>query len=137
MKITIYECDKCHKRFEEDDNSIAEVFGIADLCDKCFEKAHNLFIDWLEGKGKCEDGGVPIDIDKYPKKEEMPETLKEEKPVIKEKPKSKIDWNKACALKAAGWSHKNIADELGIEQGTLNSGTFYKKIEQYKQGIRF
>ena len=56
---------------------------------------------------------------------------REEKPVIKEKPKNKIDWNKACALKAAGWSHKNIADELGIEQGTLNSGTFYKKIEQY------
>lgn len=122
MKITIYECDKCHKRFEDDESQIGEVFGIADLCDKCFKKASDLFIDWLDGDNKQEDPEKVVEAE--PKKVES------------DAPK-KIDWNKACALKVAGWKNKDIADELGVESGTLNSGTFYKKLDQYKQGIRF
>jgi len=138
MKITVYECDKCHKRFNDVEAMALDMFGLADICEKCFKKASSLFINWLDGTE-----AEPVET----KAEEKPEELAEEKAeepktdqferlVIKPK-KKKIDWNKACALKEAGWSHRLIADELGIDSGTLNSGTFYKRYAEYKEGKRF
>lgn len=51
-----------------------------------------------------------------------------------EKPK-KIDWDKACALKKAGWSNKQIADELHANEGTINA-TIYKQLAKYNAGER-
>lgn len=35
--------------------------------------------------------------------------------------RSKIDWDKACALKKAGWSNNEIATEVHAPVGTINS----------------
>ena len=130
MKITVYECDKCHNRFNNEDDMAMDMFGIADICTDCFKVASVRFINWLEGSEESEESENTT-------KAEPVEAVEEAAEPVKEKKAKKIDWNKACALKEAGWSHKAISEELGIESGTLNSGTFYKKIEQYKQGIRF
>lgn len=47
----------------------------------------------------------------------------------------KIDWDKACALKKAGWSNKQIAEELHANEGTINA-TIYKHLEKYNAGER-
>ena len=58
---------------------------------------------------------------------------------LKEKAKAeklkKIDWDKACALKKAGWSNKQIADELHANEGTINA-MIYKHLEKYNAGER-
>ena len=51
-----------------------------------------------------------------------------------EKPK-KIDWDKACALKKAGWSNKQIAEELHANEGTIGA-MIYKHLEKYNAGER-
>ena len=51
-----------------------------------------------------------------------------------EKPK-KIDWDKACALKKAGWSNKQIAEELHANEGTIGA-MIYKHLEKYNSGER-
>ena len=51
-----------------------------------------------------------------------------------QKPK-KIDWDKACALKKAGWSNKDIASELHANEGTI-SAMIYKHLEKYNTGER-
>ena len=51
-----------------------------------------------------------------------------------EKPK-KIDWDKACALKKAGWSNKDIASELHANEGTIGA-MIYKHLEKYNAGER-
>lgn len=121
MKITVYECDKCHKRFDKEED-VKPVFGY-DLCNGCYENANKNFNNWLEEKVE-----KPMDIIKKKLKETKVEPEEQEK---------KIDWNKACALKEAGWKNKDIADELSIDAKTLNSGTFYKKLEAYRNGERF
>ena len=47
----------------------------------------------------------------------------------------KIDWDKACALKVAGWSNQEIADELHVNRGSLDSA-LYTHLKEYKQGRR-
>lgn len=47
----------------------------------------------------------------------------------------KIDWDKACALKKAGWSNKQIADELHANEGTINA-SIYKNLAKYNAGER-
>ena len=64
---------------------------------------------------------------------------------VKEKPKKekgkpgpkrgKIDWDKACALKKAGWSNDAIAAEVHTTVGTINS-MIYKRLEEYNAGKR-
>ena len=51
-----------------------------------------------------------------------------------EKPK-KIDWDKACALKKAGWSNKDIASELHANKDTIDA-MIYKHLEKYNTGER-
>lgn len=53
----------------------------------------------------------------------------------KAKGPKKIDWDKACALKKAGWSNKQIADELHANEGTINA-TIYKYLAKYNAGER-
>ena len=53
----------------------------------------------------------------------------------KAKGPKKIDWDKACALKKAGWSNKQIADELHANEGTINA-SIYKNLAKYNAGER-
>lgn len=53
----------------------------------------------------------------------------------KEKGPKKIDWDKACALKKAGWSNKQIAEELHANEGTIGA-MIYKHLEKYNAGER-
>lgn len=69
-------------------------------------------------------------------REEFQKAKKPEK--TKEKPgpkRSKIDWDKACALKLAGWSNDEIAIELHASKGTI-ANAIYKHLNKYKQGKR-
>lgn len=65
---------------------------------------------------------------------------KEPKNANKEKGKpgpkrSKIDWDKACALKKAGWSNNEIATEVHAPVGTINS-MIYQRMKEYNEGKR-
>ena len=60
--------------------------------------------------------------------------MKQKRQKQAEKPK-KIDWDKACALKKAGWSNKQIADELHANEGTINA-SIYKNLAKYNAGER-
>lgn len=62
------------------------------------------------------------------KQKKIEEEAKEEKP-------KKIDWDKACALKKAGWSNKQIAEELHANEGTIGA-MIYKHLEKYNAGER-
>lgn len=55
---------------------------------------------------------------------------------IKSGRKPRIDWDKACALKQAGWKNKEIAEELGASYKTI---TVYIKphLREYARGKRF
>ncbi len=61
--------------------------------------------------------------------------LKKIEEEAKTKGPKKIDWDKACALKKAGWSNKQIADELHANEGTINA-SIYKYLARYNTGER-
>lgn len=44
--------------------------------------------------------------------------------------KNGIDWDKACALRLAGWSSKAIAEELECAEGTISS-SIVPKLDAY------
>ena len=60
---------------------------------------------------------------------------KRQEQATKAKEPKKIDWDKACALKKAGWSNKQIADELHANEGTINA-SIYKNLAKYNAGER-
>lgn len=59
-----------------------------------------------------------------------PESEKEER-----KNRVKIDWDKACALKLAGWKNKDIVAELHASEGAIDNG-MYKHLIKYQEGNR-
>lgn len=139
MKVVKYICDKCGYELLEGEQM--SMLGF-DVCEGCYDEGYGMIESWIRGKKKRkaakDEIGTEIDVDKFTKPLEVVQVASETAQEPQEAPKKKdIDWNKACALKLAGWSHKNIAGEMGINEGTLNSGTFYKKLEQYKSGVRF
>ena len=67
---------------------------------------------------------------------EETEIANEEPKTANDKPKRiKIDWDKACALKLAGWSNSEIAVELHASKGTIDNA-IYKHLNEYEQGKR-
>lgn len=58
--------------------------------------------------------------------QEPAEKVTEEKSVDK-KPVVKIDWDKAEALRNAGWPNKAIAEELGVTTASIASGFYQRK----------
>lgn len=103
-------CDKCKKEKEEALNIFEYRF-----CKECRDDLNVITIHWV--MEMCEF--------KAPKRKKPAET----KPVI-------VDWNKACALKLAGWSNKEIADELGASLVTISGGISHK-LKMYTHGMRF
>lgn len=67
---------------------------------------------------------------KKPKKEKPKKEDSEGKPR-----RTKIDWDKACALKKAGWSNDEIATEVHAPVGTINS-VIYQRMKEYNEGKR-
>ena len=53
----------------------------------------------------------------------------------KRKGTTKIDWDKACALKLAGWKNSDIAAELHANKGTIDNA-IYKHLIEYQDGKR-
>lgn len=51
-----------------------------------------------------------------------------------EKPKEKktLDWDKCCALKLAGWTNKDIADEMNCSINTINQ-KIKAKMKEYQE----
>ena len=68
-------------------------------------------------------------------KEEPVNIVNPEPQKEKRKSPSKIDWDKACALKLAGWPNSEIAAELHASKGTIDNA-IYKHLNEYKQGKR-
>ena len=67
---------------------------------------------------------------------EFEKAKKPEKTKGKPGPKRrKIDWDKACALKKAGWSNNEIATEVHTSVGTINS-MIYQRLKEYNAGKR-
>ena len=67
---------------------------------------------------------------------EFKKAKKPEKTKGKPGPKrGKIDWDKACALKKAGWSNNEIATEVHTSVGTINS-MIYQRLKEYNAGKR-
>lgn len=155
MLITI--CDKCGSRIEE--NKGRFIFEM-DFCPDCTEKLKDVVQAWIE-EPEEDPKAQNIDIEvqtpgaaiygiKFPEeikapKEEKIEVSEEDfkkianrvrKDVENEIAQKKIDWNKACALKLAGWSNKDIAIELKANEGTINSG-IYGKLKTYKPGQHY
>lgn len=65
--------------------------------------------------------------------EEIKEQVKKAQPIKRQK---NIDWDKACALKTAGWSNHEIAMELRANEGTINA-CIYGKLKNYKSGKHY
>lgn len=127
MKKTITICDKCGKEVDTG----KEIAGF-DLCESCFATAYVILDDWI--------GGTIKKTETEEEFEELTEIVEEVEEVEEAAPKStynrrqpekkRIDWGKACALKKAGWKNSDIADELGINVGTVNA-MIYKEMKKY------
>lgn len=147
MLITI--CDKCGSRIEE--NKGRFIFEM-DFCPDCTEELKQVIQAWVDEpeevkvvnppksvhfKDKAEELLDSIDEGKSINRIEIPEEIKEQvkkaQPIKKQK---KIDWDKACALKVAGWSNHEIAMELHANEGTINA-CIYGKLKTYKPGKHY
>lgn len=50
----------------------------------------------------------------------------------KQKEKKTLDWDKCCALKLAGWTNKDIADEMHCSVNTINQ-KIKAKMKEYQE----
>lgn len=111
-------CDNCMSEITHTEHESA--FGY-DFCLDCYQKMKEGFDAFLK---------KTISIETEKQRELQKKSL-----ISKHDHGIKIDWDKACALKIAGWSNKAIAEELKLNEGTVGS-TIYKKVEEYKKGKR-
>ena len=123
MLITI--CDKCGSRIEE--NKGRFIFEM-DFCPDCTEKLKQVVQAWID---EPEEKKIEVSEEDFKK---IADQVR--KDVENEIAQKKIDWNKACALKLAGWSNKDIAIELKANEGTINSG-IYGKLKTYRPGEHY
>ena len=100
---------------QEDDKEWQELQGNVDDKDYCFECAKS--ISKMTFSQTCE---------------ESPELKKEEISNPKPPKKNDIDWGKACALKTAGWTNKDIAYEVHCSVNTINQ-KIKAKMKEYQE----
>ncbi len=128
MRREIVFCDKCGNEAKE-----ARVLIGFDMCKECYSKAEIMIVNWMtpEGMPKIVE---PVAVKEY---EEPKAVVAPAQTTMQGKTKPfKIDWDKACALKVAGWSNKQIADELKCNFETINA-MIYARVKQYKEGFRY
>lgn len=99
---------------QEDDKEWQELQGNDDDKDYCFECAKS--ISKMTFSQTCEESQEP----------------KEEIQNIKLPKKNDIDWGKACALKTAGWTNKDIAYEVHCSVNTINQ-KIKAKMKEYQE----
>ena len=94
--------------------------------------------EWQELQGNVDDKDYCFECAKAISKmtfsqtcEESPEH-KEEIQNIKLPNKKVIDWGKACALKTAGWTNKDIAYEVHCSVNTINQ-KIKAKMKEYQE----
>ena len=71
----------------------------------------------------------------YPPVDDTEEPESAERPVEK-RPAIKIDWDKAEALRNAGWTDKAIAAELGTTKASITSGFHRRKKQEERKKLR-
>ena len=128
MRKIIYQCDRCMDEVEPED--IQEALGY-DFCGDCAAAIAAHLLEWLNDPEEQEEA-----------EEEAEEPAEEAAEVPRRKNgrghgKVAVDWNKACALRQAGWTYKDIGDELGIGQSTVQKYMqHYHMMDQYNAGKR-
>lgn len=99
---------------QENDEEWQELQGNVDDKDYCYECAKA--ISKMTFSQTCEESPEP----------------KEEIPSLKPPKKNDVDWGKACALKTAGWTNKDIADEVHCSVNTINQ-KIKAKMKEYQE----
>ena len=145
----------CKKIFDAEkpasESALAAAFGVPESvldvmhetqlsADPISTSAKRIFEETMEiakTSKKLESTEPSKGVLKVPVTEEEIAGMKQKK--IEEEAKTKgpkkIDWDKACALKKAGWSNKQIAEELHANEGTIGA-MIYKHLEKYNAGER-
>ena len=100
---------------QEADKEWQEIQGNVDDKDYCFECAKS--ISKMTFRQTCE---------------ESPELKKEEISNPKPQKKKDLDWGKACALKTAGWTNKDIAYAVHCSVNTINQ-KIKAKMKEYQE----
>ena len=152
--VTYVECDRCKARFNESEISDKmKPFLGYDLCNHCYKYVTDACVSMITNEkrtpkqvevemrlNECREAAKKQTM---PKKEDIKVTEEMlnnlEKKVAESVQPSKrggdrmhtIDWDKACALKLAGWKNKDIAPEVHATVGTINA-LIYAKVEDYK-----
>ena len=132
MKKIIYVCDRCQDQVEP--SEIRECLDF-DFCEDCAEMIAEHLMVWL--------GDPEEQVEEEEEAEELIEEEDEEEAEeeIEEIPRKNVrivaDWNKACALRQAGWTYKEIGEELGIGSSTVHKYMQkYNMMEEYGKGRR-
>ena len=102
---------------QEDDKQWQELQCNVDDKDYCFECAKA--ISKMTFSTTCEESPKPKEEVARPKNSKIPK-------------KSDVDWGKACALKTAGWTNKDIADEVHCSVNTINQ-KIKAKMKEYQE----
>lgn len=162
MLITI--CDKCGSRIEENKGRFIFEMDFCPDCTEKLKQVVQAWIDEPEEDPKAQNIDIEVQTPsaaiygiRFPEKikapeeelldsidegksinrieipEEIKEQVKKAQPIKRQK---KIDWDKACALKVAGWSNHEIAMELHANEGTINA-CIYGKLKNYKPGKHY
>ena len=116
------------ENLETKKKQIANAFGVPEtvLNDETFDAAV---------KAEFEKAKKPEKSKAKPEKKKQAADVKAEDSEPKPK-RTKIDWDKACALKKAGWSNDNIAQEINAPIGTINA-MIYQRLKEYNEGKRY
>lgn len=113
MKELVYKCDICEKTCNPDQMlHISDRDFEKDICCECLEKLvkqHFKFEKIIDSVNEKK----PLPSKKKSKK------IKEEK----KEEKGKIDWGKGQALRDAGWTLKQISEELHCSEQTVANHT--------------
>ena len=118
MRVEKILCDLCGNEVKTGKETALFEF---EFCKPCSSKIKKV----ISGMMKSREEGTKKSEPKPP----------EVRPIIVPKERASVDWDKACALKLAGWKTKDIAEELHVNEGTLNAN-IYKHLEAYKRGER-
>lgn len=136
-------CDKCGKEIDLDRKQLNGL----DFCPSCYEKLIDVIQQWIDEDEEEDPVEVVERIEMTipePEIDEYPEVITDEVFEIKENEKSmqkypakksdkrtRPDWDKACALKKAGWTNKAIAEECNIALSYINA-EIYKEMKKYE-----
>lgn len=119
MRVEKILCDLCGNEVKTGKETALFEY---EFCKPCSSKIKKV----ISGMMKSREEGTKKSEPKPP----------EVRPIIVPKERVSVDWSKCCALKLAGWKNSDIAEELHVNEGTINAN-IYKRLEAYKKGERW